>query len=107
MEETKSAPLSQPSYQEIKKGELSIFNSAKIILDSAINLKTLPTDLPVPLLENIHDQLNWMRVNIGVMDVSNELLPNYFHRKENDLSPEYKMSSPRSLISHLCDLVRV
>jgi hypothetical protein len=48
-----------------------------------------------------------MRVNIGILELSNDLMPNFFHRKENELSVDQKMSSPKSLIGHLCDLVRV
>ncbi len=75
-------------YQELPKGELSIYNSAKLILDPTINLKNLDRDQPISLLEDIHEQLNWIRVNIAVVEVSNELMPNYFHRKESELSPD-------------------
>ena len=48
-----------------------------------------------------------MRVNIGVIEVSNDLMPNYYHRKENELTPDKKISSPLSLFGHFGDLVRV
>lgn len=61
----------------------------------------------MPLVEDIDVQLNWMRVNICIIDIANNLIPNYFLRRESDLSSDLKMASPKSIIGHLCDLVRV
>ena len=61
----------------------------------------------MPLIDDIDEQLNWMRVNMCVIEISNDLMPNHYLRRENDLPAEQKMASPKSLISHLCDLVRV
>ncbi len=97
----------QPVYEELKEGMPSVFNSSKIIQDPKINSKTVNQLQSVPLIDDIDEQLNWMRVNMCVIEVSNDLMPNHYLRRDNDLPAEQKMASSKSYISHLCDLVRV
>ena len=72
-------------YEELKEGVASLFNSSKIIQDSKINSNPAALKQQSKLIDDIDEQLNWMRVNICIIEVSNDLIPNHYHRRENDL----------------------